>query len=113
MASLQKRSRPLRIRHRIETECETEAEKEALSRRLVRVRQLLSPDGSLIDNGALLNKMFDIVERVVHSSQVPSAAPAEEAHGGSFMKDSGMRHVTCTCTCTCNFMYDIIIFAVL
>ena len=53
MASKTKRSRPNRIRHRIETECETEAEKEALARRLDRVRQLLTPPGSRgIDNGA-------------------------------------------------------------
>ena len=63
MTPTQKRSRPPRIRHRIETECETEAE-EALARRLQRMRELLSPDGSrLIDNGSLLNTMFNIVER--------------------------------------------------
>ena len=64
MASKIKHSHPNRIRHRIETECETEAEKEALARRLDRVRQLLTPPGSRgIDNGTMLNAMFDIVER--------------------------------------------------
>ena len=43
MASKTKRSHPNRSRRRIETECETEAEKEALARRLDRVRQLLTP----------------------------------------------------------------------
>ena len=41
MASKTKRSCPNHIRHWIETECETEAEKEALARRLDRVRQLM------------------------------------------------------------------------
>ena len=64
MASKTKRSRPNRIRHRIETECETEAEKESLARRLDRIRQLLTPPGSRgIDNGTMLNAMYDIMER--------------------------------------------------
>ena len=58
MASLPKRSRPHRIRHRLETECETESEKEALGRRLDRVRQLLTPPGArTIDISTLLNAM--------------------------------------------------------
>ena len=46
MASLPKRSCLRHIRHRLETECETESEKEALGRRLDRVRQLLTPPGA-------------------------------------------------------------------
>ena len=93
MASKTKRSRPNRIRHRIETECETEAEKEALARRLDRVRQLLTPPGSRgIDNGTMLNAMFDIVER-----EAVEGAPASRPHMASegqpltqsFMRNSG------------------------
>ena len=57
-------SHPRHIRHGIETECENEAEKEVLGRLLDCVRQLLIPSGThTIDNGTLLNAMFDIVER--------------------------------------------------
>jgi len=94
MASTLKRSRPHRIRHRIETECETEAEKEALAARLHRIRQLLTPPGRRpIDNGTLLNAMFDMVER--EAGQLPSSssthctAHAEEALTKSFMRSSG------------------------
>ena len=87
MASTQKRSRPLRIRHRIETECETEAEKEALTRRLQRVRELLSPDGSrLIDNGTLLNAAFGIVERE-YTGRTTSVQPTTLSP--SMMRNSG------------------------
>ena len=87
MASSLKRPRPRRIRHRIETECETEAEKDALAGRLHRMRELLSSDGSgLIDNGSLLNAMFDIVERVV-TEQATAAAPATLSP--SMMRNSG------------------------
>ena len=42
----------------------TESEKEALGRRLDRVRQLLTPPGTrTIDNETLLNAMCDIAER--------------------------------------------------
>ena len=79
MASKTKRSRPNRIRHRIETECKIEAEKEALAQRLDRVRQLLTPPGSRgIDNGTLLNGMFDIVER-----EAVEGAPASCPHMAS------------------------------
>ena len=89
MSSIPKRSQPQCIRHRIETECDTEAEKEALARRLSRVRQLLSPNGrTVIDNGTLLNAIFDLVEKDF-SWQLPSTAPVhEEVQGQSFMKDS-------------------------
>ena len=64
MSSGLKRPHPCRIRHRIETESKTEAEKEALARRLDRIRWLLTVDGShLIDNGTPLNAMFDIIYR--------------------------------------------------
>ena len=63
MAAPRKRSRPSRIRYRIETEFETEEEKEAFCRSFQRMRELLSPSGSvLVDNGTILNAMFDIVE---------------------------------------------------
>ena len=69
MTSLFKRSRPRRIRHRIETKCETESEKEALGRRLERVRQLLTPSGAhQIDNGTLLNAMCGFVESALGRS---------------------------------------------
>ena len=93
MASKTKRSRPNRIRHRIETECESEAEKEALARRLDHVHQLLTPPGSRgIDNGTMLNAMFDIVER-----EALEGAPASRPHMASegqpltqsFMRNSG------------------------
>ena len=92
MASNVKRTHPHHIRHRIETDCETEAEKEALARRLDRVRRLLTPPGRrLLDNEALLNSMFDVVERHVNA---PSGSPsltalAEEPITKSFMRNSG------------------------
>ena len=89
MASLPKRSRPRRIRHRIETECETEAEKEALGRRLDRVRQLLSPGTRVIDNGTLLNAMFDIVERELSGPTPQPVAANEQPVTQSLMKSSG------------------------
>ena len=50
-----------RIRHRLETESATEADKDALGRRLDRVRHLLNPSGArTIDNSTLLNAMCDI-----------------------------------------------------
>ena len=89
MATGQKRSRPARIRHRIETDCKTEAEKEALSRRLDSIRQLLTPEGSRsIDNSTLLNAMFDIVEREIGQGlSTPSAATVRQ----SMMKNSGKK----------------------
>ena len=96
MASLTKRSRPHRIRHRIETECETEAEKEALGRRLDRVRQLMTPPGSrAIDNGTLLNAMFDIVEREAGSVSRPHVASEEQPVTQSFMRNSGESELRC------------------
>ena len=85
-----KRSRPLRVRYRLEAECSTEAEKEALTRRILQVRQLLTPPGScLMDNATLLNAMCDAVER--EATQLPAhAAPAEEPRSASFMRNSGM-----------------------
>ena len=58
----------------METECGTKAKKEALARRLDRIRQLLTLDGSyLIDNGTLLNALFDNVEQVTeHGPSVVS-----------------------------------------
>jgi hypothetical protein len=51
------------------------------------MRELLSPDGSrLIDNGALLNAMCDIVER--DTSGRPTAAPPASL-GPSMMRNSG------------------------
>ena len=79
MASKTKRSRLNCIRHRIETECKTEAEKGALARRLDRVHQLLTPPGSRgIDNGMLLNAIFDIVER-----EAVEGTPAYRLHMAS------------------------------
>ena len=47
-----KRVRPPHIRHCIESECEIEAEKEAQSRKLHRMQELLSSGGSgMVDNG--------------------------------------------------------------
>ena len=91
MASLPKRSRPRRIRHRLETECETESEKEALGRRLDRVRQLLTPPGvRTIDNGALLNAMCDLVEREVgRSSPATHDVSEDQPITQSFMRSSG------------------------
>ena len=91
MASLPKRSRPRRIRHRFETECETEAEKEALGRRLDLVRRLLTPPGAgTIDNGTLLNAMCDIVEREVgRSSPATDDVPGDQPVTQSFMRSSG------------------------
>ena len=87
MESSAKRQRPRRIRHRIETECETEAEKDALSVRLQRMRELLSPDSSrLMDNGTLLHAMFDIVEREI--AGVPRDIP-ETSASRSMMRNSG------------------------
>ena len=53
-----KPSRPRHIRHRIETECENKAEKDVS----LFVRDS-SSGAHTIDNGTLLNAMFDIVER--------------------------------------------------
>ena len=87
MDSSAKRARPRRIRHRIETECETEAEKDALSLRLQRMRELLSPDRSrTMDNGTLLHMMFDIVER--ESVGMPRDTP-ETSASRSMMRNSG------------------------
>ena len=135
MASKTKRSRPNRIRHRIETECETEAEKEALARRLDRVRQLLTPPGSRgIDNGTMLNAMFDIVER-----EAVEGAPASRPHMASegqpltqsFMRNSGEKvedtyivatkassSITCARykmykLCTCGYMHGQGIYTIL
>ena len=93
MASKIQRSRPNRIRHRIETECKIEAEKEALAQRLDRVHQLLTPPGSRgIDNGTLLNGMFDIVEREPVKG-TPASYPHMASEGQplmqSFIKNSG------------------------
>ena len=94
MASNSKRSRPHRIRHRIETDCETEAEKEALSRRLDRVRLLLTPPGRRpVDNETLLNAMFDIVEH--HVEAPPSHTTSEEEPlTKSFLRNSGKNLVS-------------------
>ena len=90
MASLAKRSRPRRIRHRIETECETEAAKEALVHRLERIKQLLSPPGSrAIDNCTLLNAMFDIVEAAVEPGPTPDVASEEQPVTQSLMRNCG------------------------
>lgn len=87
MALSSKRVRPPRIRHRIETECETEAEKGALATRLQRMRELLTPESSrLVDNGTLLNAMFDIVER--QFTGVPSTALTTNL-SPSMMRNSG------------------------
>ena len=75
MAEPRKRSRPSRIRHRIETQCETEAEKEALSRRFQKMRELLTGGARFADNGVVLNTMFDIVEREFAGQPTPSAPP--------------------------------------
>ena len=90
MAFIFKRSRPRRIRHRLETECETESEKEVLGRRLDRVRQLLTPPGArTIDNGTLLNVMCDIVEREVGRSSATCDMSDEQPVVQSFMRSSG------------------------
>ena len=106
MALTQKRSRPPHIRHRIETECETEVEKEALARRLQRMRELLSPDGScLIDNGTLLNAMFNIVEweytGLPTAAQPATLSPSMMRNSGKsvagsvlVIKDSGKHQIT-------------------
>ena len=85
MASCQKRSHPRRIHHCIETECETEAEKEALVRRM---DELISPEGCRsIDNGTLLNAMFDIVQRECARQSTTAAPPANLSP--SMMRNSG------------------------
>ena len=87
MESSVKRTPPRRIRHRLETECETEAEKDAISMRLQRIRELLSPDASHpIDNCTLLHAMFDIVEREV--AGLPRATPHTNT-SCFMMKNSG------------------------
>ena len=112
MASLPKRSRPRRIRHGLETECETESEKEALGRRLDRVRQLLTPPGArTIDNGTLLNTMCDIVEREAGRSS-PATRDVSDEHPvtQSFMRSSGKllnvytNVYTCSKLCTSSFV---------
>ncbi len=90
MASSLKRTRPRRIRHRIETECETEAEKDALASRLDRMRELLSSHGSrLIDNGTLLNAMFNIVEREVERDSTPRPTAGPVNLSPSMMRNNG------------------------
>ena len=90
MASQTKRSRLRRIHHRIETECENEAEKEALGRRFDRMRQLLTPSGAhTIDNGTLLNAMFDIVERDAGRRSPLHDVSDEATVTQSFMRSSG------------------------
>ena len=90
MAAPRKRSHPSRIRHHIETECETEAEKEAFSRRFQRMRELLSPRGSvLVDNGTILNAMFDIVEREVGGQSSTTPQTAQTTLSPSMMRNSG------------------------
>ena len=84
-----KRSCPQRVRYHLETKCSTEAEKEPLTRRILQVRQLLTPPGScLIDNATLVNAMCDAVER--EATQLPApAAPTEEPTSATFMRNSG------------------------
>ena len=89
MAAPWKCSRPSQIRHRIETECETEAEKEAFSRRFQRMRELLSPSGSvLVDNGTILNVMFDIVEREVGGEPTTTPQMTQTTLSPSIMRNS-------------------------
>ena len=92
MASQTKRSRPRRIRYRIEAECESEAGKDALGRRFERVRQLLNPGRSrVIDNETLLNTMFDVIEQAVEPTSCHQS-DEQELHvptTHSFMKNSG------------------------
>ena len=73
-----KRSRPLRVRYRLEAECSIEAEKEALMRRIRQVQQLFTPPGSCVmDSATLLSVTCDVVER--EATQLPAAAaPTEE-----------------------------------
>ena len=64
-----------------------EPQKDALAGQLQRMHELLSPGGSnSLDNGSLLNTMFDIVEREV-SGRATSAAPASLSP--STMRNSG------------------------
>ena len=73
-----KRSRPLRVRYRLEAECSIEAEKETTTRRILQVQQLFTPPGScLVDYATLLSATSDAVER--EATQLPApAAPTEE-----------------------------------
>ena len=73
-----KRSRPMRVRYRLEAECSIEAEKEALTRQIRQVQQLFMPPGyCLMDHAILLNATCDAVER--EATQLPTAAaPTEE-----------------------------------
>ena len=90
MASQTKRSRPQRIRLRIEAECETEAARDALAIRLSHVRELLTPPGSRrMDNETLLNSMFDIVEKTVQRSESRQTTLAAQPLTQSFMRNSG------------------------
>ena len=90
MAEPRKRSRPSRIRHRIEAQCETEAEKEALSRRFQRMRELLTPGGArFADNGVVLNTMFDIVEQEFAGQPTPCSSAPPSALSPSMMRNSG------------------------
>ena len=83
MKSSAKHTQPRCICHHLETECETEAEQDAISMRLQRMCELLSPDGSRsIDNGTLLchtYAMFDIVEQ--ETAGVPRATPNTNTSG--------------------------------
>ena len=73
-SKMAKRLRRLRVRYRLQAEWSTAAEKEALTSRILQVRQLLKPPGSfLVDNSTLLNAMCDAVERE------PTQLPATDA----------------------------------
>ena len=86
MASRKRR----RERLRIETSCRSTTAKEALGRRLLTVRQLLTPSGkSLIDNETLLNALFDVVEKKFPSTSSHSCVQEDEPPTRSFQRSNG------------------------
>jgi len=75
-----------RVRYTLELHFSGEEEREAFSRRLSAVRQLLSPPGvARVDNTALMSALFDAVEEARASSQPtgPSACRSFQSNSNT------------------------------
>lgn len=85
MASYRKR-----VRYTLELHFSGEEERDAFSKRLSAVRQLLSPTGAArVDNTALMSALFDAVEKTSASSPTASAESSLSSSCSSFQRNSG------------------------
>ena len=85
MASYRKR-----VRYTLEFHFSGEEERDAFSKRLSAVRQLLSPTGAArVDNTALMSALFDAVEKTSASSPTASAESSLSSSCSSFQRNSG------------------------